>query len=60
LIAPLFANGLQLQRHRGPPHANSFDDKLRPSYAKSRVRRSLQPALEVLARTQKEVFLAEV
>ena len=43
LIAPLFANGLQLQRHRGPPHATGFDDKLRPSYAKSRVRRSLQP-----------------
>ena len=40
LIAPLFANRL----HCNAPHANGFDDKLRLSYAKSRVKRSLQTA----------------
>src|SRR5579863_1779690 len=48
LIAPLFANGLQLQRHRGPPHATVSTINF-GHLTRSRVSGEVSnPALEVL------------
>src|SRR5579872_1274106 len=56
LIAPLFANGLQLQRHRGPPHTNGFNDF--GHLTRSRVAGEVSnPALEVLARARKHTIV---